>query len=44
MRVMILAMLAMVLFGAAGCGTADSIRGGASDNGAHVRAKMGIPF
>ncbi len=44
MRVMILAILAMVLFGAAACESADSIRGGASENGAHVRAKMGIPF
>jgi hypothetical protein len=39
-----LTLLAMILAALAACGTRGSAEGGATDDGAHGRVKIGIPF
>jgi hypothetical protein len=37
-------LLAIIVSALAACGTTGSAQGGATDNGAHGRVKIGIPF
>jgi len=44
MRMTIVALFAVILAALAACGTTRSAQGGATDNAAHGRVKIGIPF